>query len=136
MFSLAAADIRAKPGARLRVYTTFATSSTSCKKQLPVQQRLKDELANEGVDLIAIPIDETDDNEKLAAFNREWRPPVRLVNLLPATRHQAVAAFAKALGENAPLPSTVITDGAGRFLAAQPGVPTVSTLRKMLGQDR
>jgi hypothetical protein len=61
---------------------------------------------------------------------------VRLVNLLPATRHQAVAAFAKALGENAPLPSTVITDGAGRFLAAQPGVPTVSTLRKMLGQDR
>ena len=135
IFPLAAADTRPKPGARLRVYTTFATWCPSCKKHLPIQQRLKDELANEGVDLIAIPIDEADDNNKLAAYNTEWHPPARLVNLAPARRKEANAAFAKALGEDPPLPSSVITDGSGRFLAAQQGVPTVSTLRKMLGLD-
>ena len=135
MFPLAAVDTRAKPGARLRVYTTFATWCPTCKKHLPIQRRLKDELASEGVDLIAIPIDEADDNNKLAAYNTEWHPPARLVNLAPARRKEANAAFAKALGEDPPLPSSVITDGSGRFLAAQQGVPTVSTLRKMLGLD-
>jgi hypothetical protein len=136
VFSLAAADTRAKPGARLRVYTTFATGSLSCKENLPLQQRLKDELANEGVDLVAIPVDEGDDDRKLAAYNKEWHPPVRLLNLAPATRKEATAAFAKALGEDPPLPSTVITDGSGRILAAQKGVPTVATLRKMLAEPQ
>ncbi|MBI4324294.1 MAG: VCBS repeat-containing protein [Chloroflexi bacterium] len=135
MFSLAAADTRAKPGNRLRVYTTFATWCPSCKKHLPIQKLLKDELANEGVDLIAIPIDEADDNNKLAAYNREWHPPARLVNLAPATRKEATAAFAKALGEEPPLPSTVITDQSGHILAAQPGVPSISELRKWLELD-
>jgi hypothetical protein len=136
MFPLAAVDTRAKPGMHLRVYTTLATSSDACKDHLPLQQLLKDELANEGVDLIAIPIDEQDDNNKLAAFNREWRPPVRLVNLPPARRKEATAVFAKALGAEPALPATVITDGSGRILAAQAGVPSVSTLRKMLAPDR
>ncbi|MBI4657659.1 MAG: VCBS repeat-containing protein [Verrucomicrobia bacterium] len=135
MFSLAAADTRAKAGARLRVYTTFATWCPSCKQHLPNQQRLKDELADEGVDLIAIPIDEADDNNKLAAYNREYHPAARLVNLVPARRKEAAAAFAKALGEDPPLPSTVITDGSGRFLAAQTGVPSVSILRKLLAES-
>jgi thiol-disulfide isomerase/thioredoxin len=135
MFPLAAMDSRAKPGARLRVYTTFATWCSSCKKYLPLQQRLKDELANEGVDVIAIPIDEQDDNNKLAAYNREWHPAARLVNIPPARRKEAAAAFAKALGEDPPLPSSVITDGSGRFLAAQAGVPSISEVRKMLAPN-
>ena len=76
--------------------------------------------------------DEADDDRKLAAYNTEWHPAARLVNLAPARRKEAAAAVAKALGEQPALPSTVITDGSGRFLAAQQGVPTVSTLRKML----
>jgi len=134
MFPLATVDTRARPAMRLRVYTTFTTSNASCKEHLPLQQRLKDELANEGVDIIMIPIDEADDNNKLAAFNREWRPVARLFNLPPARRKDAAAVFAKVRGEEPPLPSTVITDGSGRFLAAQSGVPSISTLRKMLGQ--
>lgn len=136
MFPLAVLDTRARPGMRLRVYTTFATSSSACLEHLPLQQRLKDELANEGVDLATIPIDETDDNNKLAAFNREWHPVARLVNLPPARRKDAAAVFGKVLGEEPPLPSSVITDSSGRFLAAQPGVPSVSTLRKLLGTAR
>jgi thiol-disulfide isomerase/thioredoxin len=136
LFPLAALDHRARPGARLRVYTTFTTSCPFCKKHLPLQQRLKDELASEGVDLVAIPVDETDDNNKLAAFNREWRPPSRLVNLAPDRRKEATAAFAKALGADPPHPSTVITDSTGRFLTAQHGVPSVSTLRRLLAESQ
>jgi hypothetical protein len=136
LFPLATLDNRARPGMRLRLYTTFATASVSCKEHLPLQQRLKDELASEGVELVAIPVDEQDDNNKLAAFNREWRPPVRLFNLAPGIRKDAAATFAKILGGDPPLPSTVITDGSGRLLAAQPGVPTLSTVRKLLAPDR
>ena len=77
--------------------------------------------------------DEADDNNKLAAYNREWRPPARLLNVAPARRKEATAVYAKALGADPPLPSTVITDGSGRILAAQAGVPTTAELRKMLG---
>jgi hypothetical protein len=136
MFPLAAVDTRAKPGMRLRVYTTLATSSDACKQHLPLQQHLKDELAKEGVDIVFIPIDEADDNNKLAAYNREWRPAARLVNIPPAQRKQASAVFANALGEEPPLPASAITDGSGRFLAAQAGVPSVSTLRRLLAPNR
>jgi thiol-disulfide isomerase/thioredoxin len=136
MFPVAAADASAKAGSRLRVYTTFATWCPSCKKHLPMLRRLKDELANEGVELVAVPIDEKDDNRKLAAYARDWRPPARLVNLVPENREAATAAFASALGEEPPLPSTVITDGSGRVLAAQPGVPSVSVLRRMLERNQ
>jgi hypothetical protein len=132
VFPLAAVDTRTPSDARLRVYTTFATLSPSCKNHLPAQRLLKEELGKEGVDFIAIPVDEADDNDKLAAYNREWHPPARLVNLAPATRRDANAAFAKALGDEPPLPATVITDGSGHILSAQPGVPSVSELRRLL----
>jgi len=136
LFPVAALDNRAKPDMRLRIYTTFTTESPACKEHLPIQQHLKNELANAGVDLIAIPIDEQDDNNKLAAYNREWRPAARLVNLAPARRKEAAAAFGKALGEDSPLPASVITDGSGSILAAQAGVPSISDLRKMLASPK
>jgi thiol-disulfide isomerase/thioredoxin len=126
-----AEDTAAKP-ARLRVYTTFATWCPSCKKQLPTLRRLKDELWPEGVDLVALPIDPEDDNEKLAAYAKEWKPTSRLVNIPQTKRVDLATAFSKALGEEPPLPSTIVTDQSGRVLSAQPGVPSISELRKML----
>jgi hypothetical protein len=124
-------DATAKP-ARLRVYTAFTTSSPSTASDVPVLRRLKEQLNSEGVDLIAVPIDETDDNSKLAAYAQQWKPTARLVNLAPAKRAEAVAAYTKALGQVPPLPSTVITDDSGQILSAHPGLPTLSALRQML----
>src|SRR5438552_14739850 len=95
-------------------------------------KRLKAELGAEGVDMVAVPIDAEDDNRKLAAYAKEWKPSSRLVNIAPANRINAVAAYTKALGEEPPLPSTVITDDSGHILSAQPGVPSVSEVRRML----
>ena len=130
MFRVATLDRASKAGVRLRIYTSFATSSAACREQIPVQKALKDEL--EGVDVILIPIDEADDNNKLAAFRNEWKPSARLVNLHPSIRKSAAAEFAKALGGDAPVPSSVITDASGRIVAAQAGVPSVAEVKKMI----
>lgn len=132
VFAVATADAKARPGAKLRVYTTFTTESEAFKRALPVQKHLKDTLAPEGVDLIVIPIDEADDNRKLGVFNEQWRPAARLLNFAPAQRKGVNAAFAKLLGSEAVPPVSVITDGDGRILATEPGVPNVSALRSLM----
>ena len=84
-------------------------------------RRLKEELSSEGVDMIAVPIDEADDNAKLGAYAKQWKPASRLVNIPRPDARKPAAAYAKALGEEPPLPSTVITDDSGHILSAQPG---------------
>ena len=89
-------------------------------------------MSAEGTDITVVPIDEADDTSKLAAYAKEWKPTSRLVNLAPAKRAEALAAYAQALGQDPPLPSTVITDDAGHILSAQPGMPSISALRKLV----
>ncbi|HXJ76570.1 MAG TPA: CRTAC1 family protein, partial [Candidatus Dormibacteraeota bacterium] len=103
VFLVRAVDASVKP-ARLRVYTTFTTSSQSSTSAVPLLRRLKEELSSEGVDMVAVPVDEADDNSKLAAYAKQWKPSSRLVNIPPARRAEAIAAYAKALGEEPPLP--------------------------------
>ena len=135
VFPIAAVDSSAKPGARLRVYTTFSTSNQPYKENLPRLRHVRAELGPEGVDIIAVPIDDTDDNQKLAAYNREYRPSTRLIRIAVSQRAGAAAAFTKVFGAEPPLPSSVITDSSGHVLATQPGVPGISALRKMLRRD-
>ncbi len=135
VFPVAAVDSSAKPGARLRVYTTFSTSNQPYKENLPRLQYVRAEIGPEGVDIIAVPIDVTDDNQKLADYNREYRPSTRLYRIPVSQRAGAAAAFAKVFGDDPSVPSSVITDGSGHILAIQLGVPGVSALRKMLRRD-
>ena len=96
---------------------------------------MRAELGPEGVDIIAVPIDDTDDNQKLADYNREYRPSTRLIRIAVSQRAGAAAAFTKVFGAEPPLPSSVITDSSGHVLATQPGVPGISALRKMMRED-
>lgn len=135
VFPIATVDSSAKPGTRLRIYTTFSTSNQPYKDNLPRLRHVRAELGPEGVDIIAVPIDDTDDNQKLAAYNREYRPSTRLIGIALNQRAGAAAAFTKIFGTEPPQPSSVITDSSGHVLATQPGVPGISTLRKMLRSD-
>lgn len=131
VFAVRRMDNAAKP-MRLRVYTTFTTTAPTTASDVPTLRRLKEELAPEGVDVVAVPVDAADDNAKLAAYAQEWKPTSRLVNLPAAQRPEAVAAYRAALGLDPPLPSTVITDDVGHLLAAQPGIPSLSAVRRLL----
>lgn len=131
LFPVRALDSGAKP-ARVRAYITFATSAPSATSDLPALRRLKEELGPEGVDIAVLPVDPADDIPKLAAYAKEWKPTSRLVNFPSDKRAEALAAVAQALGQEPPLPSTVITDEAGHILSAQPGLPSISALRRVL----
>lgn len=135
VFPVSVWDIGKKP-AQVRAYISFATTSPSWTEGLSRLKRLREVLGTEGVEIIAAPVEETDDNQKLAAYAGQWQPTARLVNIQPGSRSQVVTAFADALGYAAPVPSTVITDEAGHILAVQPGVPTISALRKWLPEAR
>ncbi|MCB1127701.1 MAG: CRTAC1 family protein, partial [Verrucomicrobiae bacterium] len=118
--------------AKVRAYITFATTSAAWTTGLPGLKRLKEMLEPEGIEILAVPVDPADDNQRLGEYARQWQPTARLVNIDVSQRGQVATAFADALGQEPPLPSTVITDEAGHILAAQPGVPGVSALRKCL----
>ncbi|MDP6735285.1 MAG: CRTAC1 family protein [Nitrospinaceae bacterium] len=131
VFPIAAVDRSAKPGARLRVYTTFSTSSQVYKDNLQRLKHVRAILAPEGVDFIAVTIDDTDDDQKLAEYNREYQPSTRLIRIAVSQRATAAAAFAKVFSTKPPMPSSVVTDNSGRVLATLPGVPSISELRKI-----
>ncbi|MEC7811791.1 MAG: CRTAC1 family protein [Verrucomicrobiota bacterium] len=132
VFPIAAVDSSAKPGARLRVYTTFSTSNQAYKENLPRLQNVRAILGPEGVDFIAVPIDNKDNDHKIGDYKREYRPSTRLIRIAVSQRAGAAAAFTKVFGAESPLPSSVITDSSGHVLATQPGVPGVSVLRKIM----
>ena len=131
LFGMRAQDVHAS-AARLHVYTTFATTCHPCTDDLPVMRRLQEELTAEGVDFVVVPVDGSDDDNRLSAFNRQWKPTWRLLRFAPAKRVDALAAWSEALGHASTLPSTVVTDDAGHILSAVHGVPSVSSLRKLL----
>lgn len=122
------------PPARLRAYTLFATTSIELIDQLPTLKAQRERLGPEGVDLVVVPIDEKDDNNRLAAFHRQWKPTSRLLNLPLNRRSEALAVFRQVLGTAPSMPSTVVTDEAGQVLLAQPGIPSTSTLRRLLSE--
>jgi hypothetical protein len=131
IFPVCALDTLAKQ-ARLHVYTTFTTTSPSSTSQWPAVRRLAEQLKTEGVDIVAVPLDEADDDARLTAYAKQWNPTSRLVNVPPAKRPEAARAYATLLGPEAPVPSTVITDDSGYILGAQRGLPSISTLRRLL----
>ncbi|MBM3878214.1 MAG: CRTAC1 family protein [Verrucomicrobia bacterium] len=134
VFAVRMLDPAAKP-ARLRAYTTFASSAPAWTTDLIVVQRLKEALGSEGVDIVAVPVDAADDTARLAAYAQQWKPTARLAQIAPAQRAEAAAAYARLLGPDPPLPSTVVTDDSGHILTAHVGVPNLSTLRKLLLSD-
>ena len=111
----------------------MATWCPSCAKHLPLQKRLAAGTAAEGVEFIAVPVDETDDEPKLKTYLAEKDPPYRLLSTLSGAQRAAFAAeLARHLGHDPALPSTLITDAAGRVIDVVQGVPTLSQLRRWL----
>lgn len=132
VFPIAAADKSANPNFRLRVYTAFSTTNVPYKKNLPRLKYLREQLRPEGVDFIAVPIDEADDDEKLGEYARVFQPSTRLMRVALNQRVGVASIFSKVFGAEAPVPSSVVTDSGGNILGIQNSVPGISVLRKHL----
>jgi hypothetical protein len=102
-------------------------------KHLPVQKHLAEEMAGEPMELIAVPIDDTDDEVTLKTYVEERKPAYRLLAALPPGQRAIFRAdLEKLLGHEPGLPSSIITDGTGGVIAVLPGLPTLSQLRSWL----
>jgi len=136
-FAVAASDIGAKPGTKLRLYVTTATWCEACLRHLPQINAMTKQLAADGIKIFAIPIDPEDNQAKLEKYLAKWKPAYQLMSDLPVTERAKVGAFlVKQTGtEGPPLPSSVVTDAEGKALLVTAGIPTVSDLRRLLDRE-
>ncbi len=134
IFAVAATDSGAKPGSKLRLYITTATWCEACLRHLPEVNAMTELLAVDGIEMVAIPIDPEDNQAQLEKYLAKWKPAYRLLIDLPKSERAAVNAFltAQTGTENPPLPSSVVTDNAGKALLVTQGIPSVSDLRRLL----
>jgi len=117
----------------LVVYTSMATWCAVCKGELPQIARLRESFGADEVELVAVPIDATDDDAKLAGYVTANAPRYHLRSDLgrdPAFRAGFSGIVQMTTGLDG-LPSSVVTDRSGRVLHAGTGVPTVSDLRRL-----
>ncbi len=128
------ASIRPSDGAspRLRMFTTMATWCPSCKAHLPMLRHLNTTLGENALDLVGIPIDETDTSEKLEEYVARFQPPYRLLAGLTSEDRAQVNSILAGQTKAEALPSTIVTDDDGNVLLVRAGIPSVSQLRKLL----
>lgn len=131
--TLAAVGEAADPTApQLRVYTTTATWCPACKRSLPQLRVLRETFPAEQLAMFGVPIDPEDQPQALRDYAEKQQPGYQLLaELSPADREAVQRQVRKALATEA-LPSTVITDGAGRILRTMQGVPSISDIRRLL----
>jgi len=128
-------EIDSEEAPALRMFTSTATWCPSCKASLPQLSLLRESFDTDGLEMSGVPVDLDDSAAKLEAYVQRYRPAYRLRTDWSS---EQIAAFSEILvretGLDA-LPSTLVTDAAGRLLLAVAGVPNVSQLRRLLAED-
>lgn len=91
-------------------------------------------LAKEQVEIVALPIDVDDDEEKLTAYVERFQPRYRLRRDLSTADRLALAAFLNRHLQTTepPLPATIVTDHAGNTLQVTAGLLSASEIRKLI----
>jgi hypothetical protein len=122
----------AEGAAPLQLYTSMATWCASCRGELPWMAALRAEVPAEKLGLVGLPVDPEDTPEQLAAWRQEHEPAYALRDGLTGERRTQARDWLVARTGREALPSSVVTDGAGRILLVRSGVPTRSELRRLM----
>ncbi len=117
---------------QLRMVTTMATWCVSCKSELPQLEQLREGFAADELAMYAAPIDINDDSEKLSRYQDEYQPAYHLLAELSADKRRSVQAIVKQMLGTPALPATLILNRNDEVIAAFPGVPTVSAVRRLM----
>jgi thiol-disulfide isomerase/thioredoxin len=124
----------APPPSQLKMYTTMATWCDACKRELPQLQHMRAMFPAGILAMYGLPIDDEDDSERLAAYMAKYAPPYELLSGIGSTERLEVADILRRQDQSPGLPSTIVTDADGFVLQTYAGVPTVSDLRKLVGE--
>ena len=85
--------------------------------------------------MYGVPIDRSDDLEKLEQYRSTYDPAYELLTGLSASHRSQIKGILDRTTPLEALPSSIIVDAAGRVLKSFVGVPTASELRKLLLND-
>ena len=93
-----------------------------------------DVLAEDNIEIVALPIDADDDEQKLTAYAEKLQPRYRLRKDLSQADRQILTQFLNKHLKTTepPLPSTIVTDRAGNTLQVTTGLPSASEIRRLL----
>jgi thiol-disulfide isomerase/thioredoxin len=118
---------------KIAIVTSMATWCPNCKSHLSELSRLQ-QAYSEQIVLFAVSMDRVDAQEKLRKYVQANQPPYKL---LPSDKGNAKKFVEYVVSEigSAKLPSTMIVGLGGKVLRVLPGVPTVSDIEQLGGQD-
>lgn len=119
---------------QLRLYTTMATWCAACKRELPQLQRLRALFDKEKVAIFGVPIDASEDHEKLKAYMARYQPAYELLLDFGKTEVESIQNHIKDTLRMDGLPATVVTDGEGYVLRTMWGVPSASEIHQLLAE--
>ena len=117
--------------ARLILYVTMATWCPNCKKNQPLLALLREQFGDQ-VELIGVPVDAEDTAAKLAEYRQKYRPAYELLDSVTAAERAELETLVTSISQQGALPSTLITDRQGRVLDAVGGIPSSSTIARLL----
>ena len=118
--------------ARLRVYSSMATWCGSCVREVPEMKVFRETFSPEEVAILGVPIDPTDTAAALNGWKDKNGAVFSLLADLPVEERKGFQERVSGLLGADGVPATIVTDREGRVLAAQWGLPTVSTMRTLL----
>ncbi len=132
--TLELSDIAGSSDAPLRVFTTTATWCESCRSELPDVARLREQFPPTELDLVAVPVDETDTPEKLLEYTRRYEPRYRMLYDRTDADVTSVKKVIETRLRRDVLPASIVTNADHEILGVFWGLPTVSDLRAMEGK--
>ena len=116
---------------RLILYVTMATWCPNCKKNQPLLALLREQFGDQ-VELIGVPVDAEDTAAKLAEYRQKYRPAYELLDPVAAAERAELETLVTSISQQGALPSTLITDRQGRVLDSVGGIPSSSTIARLL----
>lgn len=117
--------------ARLILYVTMATWCPNCKKNQPLVAMLRKKFGDQ-IDLVGVPVDPEDSSAKLADYRQKYQPAYELLDPVTDAERDELKRLITTISEQGALPSTLVTDQQGRVLDAMGGIPSSSTVARLL----
>lgn len=135
-FQLIDAPLPDTPGAeaQLRVYTSMATWCENCRRELPQLARLRTVFDQSELALLAVPVDQDDDPEKLQQYVDQHQPAYEMVFDVSDSERQSFTKIVEQTLRAKGLPASIVTDGEGRVLDVGWGIPSISRIRWLLSE--
>ncbi len=115
----------------LILYVTMATWCPNCKRNQPLVALLKEQFGNQ-IKLTGVPVDPQETSNQLAEYRKKHSPSYELLDPITADERASLEKLITTISDQGALPSTLITDRKGRVITAMGGIPSSSTIAKLL----